>query len=485
MLRTGIMSTLLMLLLGSVASADLVRYLVPGTDLEVVLRGRYQVQPGGNAAFTHPKLGRLIMAASDVEHHQLTEPSDRYEIMIRNAKTAEQFMDAAAFALRNGLVEKVYEATAEAIALDPNNEKAKKIMELKEIIHNTDLGTSEAEEAALRQAVKIGRMKVAKSAHFILLHDTPDTFNRESGRTKPRSQERLELLELVYESFLLKFYSEGVELEIPKERLMVVLFNEEADYNNFATSLSPQLSSAIGFYDPKLNISFFYDHGSSEDFRELRGLVDILKDRGEQFGRDRDPRARDTIRMAATLSLLIEIDRENSDIEVVSHECTHQMAGNTGLFPRDVMTPSWVHEGLATYFESPSEAAWSGIGAVNAERLPLYRVLAEQDPEHSHIDFIVGDKIFDLANNHLETVHGYSQAWGLTHFLMEHHFEELMTFYRRLGEMPPDVSLSSDLLEALFDDVFKTERNSLNIEYHGYMRGLKTETEEAFGGGLR
>lgn len=481
MLRAVLLASLLIVAMGGVASADLIRYLVPGTDLAVVLRGRYNVLPGGNATFTHPKLGRLSMAASDVEHKTLTEPSDRYELMIRSAKSAEEFMAAADFALRNGLVEKVYEATAEAIALDPNNEKAKKIIELRDIIHNIDLGDSEAEEAALRQAVKIGRMKVAMSKHFILLHDTPDTVNREMGRSKPRAQERLELLELVYESFLLKFYSQGVELEIPQERLMVVLFNEEADYSRFATSLSPQLSSAIGFYDPKLNISFFYDHGSSEDFKELREVADVLKQQGDQFGRDRDPRARDTIRLAATLSLLIEIDRENSDIEVVSHECTHQMAGNTGLFPRDIMTPSWVHEGLATYFESPSEAAWSGIGAVNAERLPLYRILAEADPEHAHIDFIVGDKIFDLAASHLGKVHGYSQAWGLTHFLMEHHFEELMTFYRRLGEMPPDVSLSSDLLEALFDDVFQADRESLNIEYHSYMRGLKTETEEAFG----
>ena len=32
------------------------------------------------------------------------------------------------------------------------------------------------------------------------------------------------MLELVYESFLLKFYSQGVELDIPKKRLMVTLF---------------------------------------------------------------------------------------------------------------------------------------------------------------------------------------------------------------------------------------------------------------------
>ena len=41
--------------------------------------------------------------------------------------------------------------------------------------------------------------------------------------------------------------------------------------------------------------------------------------------------------------MLVEIERENSDIEVVSHETTHQMAGNTGLLPRNVLIPSWTH----------------------------------------------------------------------------------------------------------------------------------------------
>ncbi|MCA9104607.1 MAG: DUF1570 domain-containing protein [Planctomycetales bacterium] len=467
------------------ASADLIRYVVPGTDLAVVLRGRYTVQAGGNATFTHPKLGRLYMSAGDVEHQRLAEPSDEYEKMIRRAKTAEAFVEAADYALHNGMVDEVYEAATEAVALDPNNAEAKAILDLRDLIRSTDLGDSEAEEAHLRQTVKIGRMKIATSAHYILLHDTPDAFDRELGRTKPRAQERLELLEQVYESFLLKFHSKGVELEIPRQRLMVVLFNEEADYNRFATSLSPSLASAIGFYDPKSNIAFFYDHGSSDEFRLLSGIVDDLKAQGDRLGRANDPRARDAIRAAATIRLLIEIDRENSDIEVVSHECTHQMAGNTGLFPRDIMTPSWVHEGLATYFESPSEAAWSGIGAVNSERIPLYRILAENDPEHAHVSFIVSDEIFDLAGNHISRVHGYCQAWGLTHFMMERHFDELMTYYRRLGELPPDTPLSADLLTALFDDVFSSDRESLNIEFHSYMRGLRTETEDAFSDGLR
>ena len=164
------------------------------------------------------------------------------------------------------------------------------------------------------------------------------------------------------------------------------------------------------------------------------------------------------------------------DVEVVSHEATHQLAGNTGLLPRYVSVPRWVHEGLATYFEAPKDASWAGFGAVNRDRLEMYRVLS-RDREHSNIDFIVGDQIFNYAQSNGAVIHGYAQAWALTHFLMDRHFDKFMTFYRRLGEMPPDVTLGADVLTELFNEVFGTDRGRLDTEWRTYMNSLKTDTE--------
>ena len=79
----------------------------------------------------------------------------------------------------------------------------------------------------------VGRpeMKIKRSKHYVLMYDTGETPTR--GKLT-RADERLQLLETVYECFLLRFYAYGVQLEIPKERLKVVLFNEHEQFKLFA-----------------------------------------------------------------------------------------------------------------------------------------------------------------------------------------------------------------------------------------------------------
>ena len=108
----------------------------------------------------------------------------------------------------------------------------------------------------------------------------------------------------------------------------------------------------------------------------------------------------------------------------------------------------------------------------------LYRIL-ESDRVHSNIGFITTDKIFDRAATLEGTLHGYGQAWALTHFLMERHFDKFIAYYRRLGEMPPDVIMNPDVLTALFNETFGENHAGLDGEWRAYMRSLKTDVELA------
>ncbi|MBI2477961.1 MAG: DUF1570 domain-containing protein [Planctomycetia bacterium] len=473
-------------LLPGTVRADLVLYRIPGLSSVVALQGTTTVNPGGSVTYKHPEFGTLYFDVEDAKIHRVPTTSATFYRRVRIAGAdADKLMDAARWALRNGLLKQHYEAVSKALEANPQHPDALRVRDLKRRIE-VPIADSSQQEQEMRALVGRPDMKIKTSKHFILLHDTSDK-PTEFKKTS-RAEQRLELLELVYESFMLRFFSHGVDLEIPQQHLKVVLFSEHQDYLLFATQLSPSLQSASGFWDGHNNTSVFYDHATTDDFKILQAMSDQLqglKDAAKRLKRNERPdfkvgdmiiELKDLARMADTIELLVGIERENLDIEVVSHEATHQMAGNTGLFPRDVVVPSWVHEGLATYFETPDDAAWSGIGAVNTERLDRYRAL-ERDRVHSNIDFIVGDQIFDTAASIQGTLHGYGQAWALTHFLMERHFKEFIRFYRRIGEMPPDVLISPQVLTELFSESFGTDRRGLDNEWRAYMRTLKTDLE--------
>jgi len=453
---------------------DIVKYRLPGSDLEVVLQGSVQTNQGGTRTLTHPKLGTLYFNLEDSTVIKVPTVLEQFNRQLGKAGgDAEKRYQAAQWALRHGLLNAFYQAVDKTLEANPNHARANMVKKLKARM-DQPLGDSSKQEKEIKDLVGRPDMNIKMSKHFILLHDTSN--KPFEGRKIPRADERLLLLEQVYESFLVRFFASGIELEIPKDRLKVVLFSEEKDYLFFATKLDASLASAAGFWSPTSNTSVFYDNGTSKEFKSLIRASNSLQELKAEVVKKRLGGAADIRHMADSLKFLIGMERENLDLKVVSHETTHQMAGNTGLLPRDVRVPSWVHEGLASYFETSEGANWGGIGAVNEDRLNWYREL-ERDTEHSNIDFIVGDQIFDYAGSHDSTIHAYGQAWALTHFLMERHFEEFISFYRRLGEMPPEVQFSQETLTTIFNEAIKKERRSLDVEWRTYMRGLKTDLD--------
>ena len=282
---------------------------------------------------------------------------------------------------------------------------------------------------------------------------------------------------------MLKFCLAGVELPVPKEHLKTVLFSHENEFKTFSTGLAPSLAKAAGFYHKKVQTSVFYDQGTNDLYEVLDKLNVELASAKKEAIRIRGPGTADLVRLADTLDLLTKVAKENADIEVVSHEATHHMAGLTKLMPDDAKVPTWAAEGLATYFESPKEASWSGIGSVNEERLDWYRALSS-DREHCNISFIVSDQIFTRAGNIGSTLHGYGQAWALTHFLMERHPEKLIEYYAEAaklqGEEEDKLPTPEKNLEA-FKKVFGEDLTSLEMEWQSYMRDLKTDVEMVLG----
>ena len=443
----------------------------------IVLQGKVVVNPGGTVTYTHPGGSKVHFKLGEgIEHKKAPTTKEEFNKMLGAAgRDTDSIMRAGVWALKKALLPEFYRAVDKVLDIDPKHEAALKVAELKKQMKDP-LPENPETEKKFRALVPRSGMKVVLSKHFILLHDTPSKPDKDSKKNKTRAQERLDLLEKVYESFLLLFHAQDVQLDIPKERMMVVLFQNHDDFSEYARGLDPTMPASVGgFWESTRNVSYFYDHSTTDRFKLIEQIMKDKRKEAEQAKKWRDP---ETIRYVKVLELLMEVERENSDITVVSHECTHQMAGNTGLFPRHVAIPRWAHEGLATYFEAPGDGAWAGIGAVNVGRLAGYRAMAEADRLHSNIDYIVGDQIFDYARRLGELVNGYAQAWALTHFLVENHIKELSAFYRMLGEMPPDVRLNPDLLQQAFSRAFGSDHKQLDQEWRSYMRGLKTDMEK-------
>ena len=439
----------------------------------MILSGRIQSGQGKTVSFIHPSVrDPLFFDPKDVEIIKAPSAQQEYNKRVGQAgKDADAVMKAALWALKKGLLRDFHSGVEKALSIDPQHEPALRVTELKKKI-DEPLPDNPALEQELRNYARAPGMQVATSKHFILLHDV--AAKPAQGKRKNRAQERLELLEQTYESFLFLFCAQDVELEIPRERLKVILFKDQKDFQELSTSLNPALASTSGFWDPVRNVCVFSDDGTSKTYQALQKLQGDLKKSSDEAKKNRtNP---DLVRFLKTIDLLIEIDRENADVTAVSHDATYQMAGNTGLLPRHVDIPRWVHEGLATYFEAPGEAPWAGVGAVSQERLDSYRSL-EQDKVHSNIDFIVADQVFDFAKSSGAAPQGNGQAWGLTHFLLENHIKEFVAYYRMLGEMPPDVPLNPKLLTELFSRVFGSDRTALDREWRQHMRSLKTDVE--------
>ncbi len=447
-------------------------------NTKIVLPGKAVVQAGGFLSYTHPNGTTVHFRLEEVKHIKAPTAKEEFNKMMgRAGRDPEAIMKAGIWALKKGQLNELYKSVDKVLEIDPKHEAALKVRELRKTMKEplpTDSDTQAAEEKLFKSLVKRAGMRFERSNHFILMTDTP---TKASGKgKKTRAQQRLDLLEKVYESFLLLFHAQDVQLDIPKERMMVVLFHKHDDFHEFSQAISPSLASAAGFWEPIRNVSYFYDAGSDPIFTLLEKLMkDVREDAKDAKRWGNNPEA---IRYAKVLELIMDVERENTDITVVSHECTHQMAGNTGLFPRHVDTPSWCHEGLAAYFENPRDGTWAGIGAVSGRRIQSYRELSKADRVHSNITFIIRDEIFDKARTGRGVEFAYGQAWALTHFMIENHLKEFVDYYRILGDLPPDVKLNPEVLESVFHRVFGSDLVFLDSEWRQYMNKLKTDIEK-------
>ena len=452
-------------------TADFILYRLPGTSLVTIFEGKTKVHPGRIVEYTHPAFGSIAINSDDALVVKAPSRQEEFRKLFQQAtrtKNIEDYLEAARQALKRGLLKEFYECCSAAYKIDPKNLTLLRLIEARKLVKQP-LGDSSEVVKNLREATALPTLKVEVSAHYVLLHDTGDA--KVGRKRQTRAETRIELLETVYEAYFMKFAMDGVVLEPPKQHMMILLFGEEKTFLRYATLLSPELKMAAGFWSPKDNIGVFYDQGTS---RMMKVLTEIAKDMQKDKQKYRGTAvSKDFAQLANSLDLLIKVAKEEADIEVVSHEATHQLAGNTGIMPRDKIGARWAHEGLASYFETPAGAGWGGIGAVNQTRLADYHIIS-RDPKRTPLELVVSDGLFYVATTQEEAVEAYGQAWALTYFLMETRFNKLIEYYKKSTEFDNEASpqLRIDAFTEIFGDMRRLER-----EFHMFMESLKSDID--------
>src|SRR5262249_35440299 len=210
------------------------------------------------------------------------------------------------------------------------------------------------------------------------------------------ANERIELLERVIMGYHLLFAAEGIELAVPRRRLVSAWFADKKDYLAFLHSEDADaFATTRGYFHPTWNAVVAYDARSSAQQRTAREKLAARREELRRFGErvDHAPaRSRIRVKLAdqpvrtvgraaakalidrlsgevTCEELLLELDWRAIDLGTAAHEMIHQLAGDSGLVTRHDGFPHWLHEGLAAQFEVIRGGRWAGISRAHDLRL--------------------------------------------------------------------------------------------------------------------
>ncbi len=460
------------------ACSDVVVYKAQEMPAAFVLpEGTARMLPGGSIVYQIPNIGYLHLHADTSRIIKAPTREERFRSSLRRAERqhdVEIALQAARFALHNGLLECFYEAARLSWKLDPRHPAVQRLASAEKEMRRP-LQDAETSIERLGKTVPQAAACFRTSDHYVLMYNVDQSADGCPQRLLVK--ERLELLERVYRTFFLKFALEGKVLSPPRERLPVVLFSQQEAYLHYANIVAPNLRQSAGCWSPASNVAAFVNQDTHDFHRSLRHDAELLSDRTNELVRTHAKGSRDAIQFAGTMEKLADIMRDQSDVAVVTHEAVHQLAGNAGLIPRGRTTLIWAQEGLASYFETPAGAGWGGVGAVNGHRLKWYRALQDHE-QFANIEFVVSDRIFDAAQDNADRMAAYGQAWALTHFLMETRFQELLRYYQRISELESSPQgIPRDRLVQVFDETFG-DRRLLEQQWRTAMSRLDTNSQK-------
>jgi len=391
------------------------------------------------------------------------------------------------WAIENGLTTEVAAELRELHALDPKHQPTARMAA---ILARLDQPCSDPKFVRFQSALGI-ETKLARGPHVILLHQHSET----------EAEERIALLERIITGYYLAFAGQGLELTVPRTRLVSVWFADQKDYLAFLHSEGADaFATTRGYYHPTWKAVVTFDARSTEPQRSARTKLESKRDEIHRYGEmvDQAPaRSRLKIKLAdepartvgrpeakALLArvgdditcetMLLDLDRRSVDLGTAAHEMIHQLAVDSRLVPQHDMFPVWLHEGLASQFEVIRGGRWAGISRAHDLRMPDWRRL----PSPLRLERLIRDAGFGRGYQR----DLYAQAWALVYFLRIQKSGQFLTFIDLLRtprlEGQSNTAAPGDRVFDAFQRAFGADLNGLDDEWHKFMKTVLTPLEQ-------
>jgi hypothetical protein len=398
---------------------------------------------------------------------------------------AEARFAAVWWALENGLTAEVVTEIRELHRLEPKHSAAARMAAILDRLEQT---CSDPDFAGFQKALGVGA-KIARGPHVLVFHQ----------HSEAEVRERIELLERVITGYHLLFAAQGIELAVPRRRLVSAWFADKKDFLAFLHSEEADaFATTRGYYHPTWNAVVAFDARSTPEQQSAREKLAARREELRRFGEQVDAApARRRIRVklgdrptrtvgrvearaliermtgeVACEELLLELEWRAIDLGTAAHEMIHQLAGDSGLVSGHGAFPHWLHEGLAAQFEVIRGGRWAGISRAHDLRLPDFRRLQSPLP----LERLVRDAGYGRGYQR----DLYAQAWALVYYLRTRRPGEFVTFVDLLrgprGSAP--ATTPDDRVMVAFERAFGSDLDRIENDWRHFMQSAQTPLEQ-------
>lgn len=298
--------------------------------------------------------------------------------------------------------------------------------------------SADAISASLRAELPNGFL-VHKTAHFVLVYNTSETYARWVG----------DLFERLYRGFTNYWKGRGVKLKEPRFPLVALVFDSREAYLQYAErEIGESARAMIGYYNMQTNRVVTFD---------ITGVQGLAVP-GQRYS------------SSAMLTQLFSQPQAERTVATIVHEAVHQIAYNTGFQIRLADNPKWVSEGIAMFFETPdvnNARGWGTIGKINHYQLLQFARYMQRRPSDSLTTLISDDSRFADKDT---VADAYAESWALTYYLLKAHSDEYADYMKALAKLPPLGEGDARQRVELFKEHFGDDLAKLDQQFITFMR---------------